>query len=233
MRFNRFTVASLLAIPLSLITTSVQATPVSGIANIAGNVTVTASSIEFDPQFVVPVAGATETGDFTGLTGGTIMSLFDGPQIGPTNVANFIRFTNGVAQPITFDLTFIAPGVGTPAGCNSSTSGAECTPPGSPFTLFQLTSSTVIASLQLNGNSYIGSSATGSSPTTSIFSTQTALNGTIPQIIAQLNSGGAVTGATYSASFATAPVPEPTSLLLMGLGLVGAGIVARRKVVRN
>lgn len=234
MRFHRYTCASLLAIPLSFFAVSAQATPVSGVANIAGNVTVTKDSIQFDPQFVVPVAGAMETGNFTGLTGGTIMSLTGGPQTGPTNVMNFVKFTNGVAQPITFDLTYIAPGVGTMAGCGSSTPGAECTPAGSPFTLFQLTSNTVVVGLQLNGNSYIGSSATGTSPTTAIFSTQIVADGTIPQVLAQLNApGGSISGITYSASFTASPVPEPTSLLLMGLGLVGAGVVARKRAVKN
>ena len=236
MRFHRYTFASLLAIPLSFFSVSAQAAPVSGQANIAGNVTVTRDSIQFDPHFVVPVAGATETGDFMGLTGGTIMSLSGGPKTGPADVMNFVKFTDGVAQPITFDLTYIAPGVGTPGGC-SNTPGVACTPTkDSPFTLYQLGSNTVIVGLQLNGNSYIGSPDTGTSPTTSIFSTQIAADGTIPQILAQLNTpGGSINGITYSASFtASSPVPEPASLLLMGLGFVGAGIVARRKkAVKN
>lgn len=231
MRFHRYTCASLLAIPLSFLAVSAQAAPVTGMANIAGNVTVTRDSIQFDPQFVVPVAGAMETGNFTGLTGGTIMSLSGGPQTGPTSVMNFVKFTDGVAQPITFDLTYIAPGVGTMAGCGSSAPGTACTPTGSPFTIYQLTSNTVVVGLQLNGNSYIGSPATGTSPTTSIFSTQIVADGTIPQVLALLNSpGGSITGITYSASFtASSPVPEPASLLLMGLGFVSAGVVARRK----
>ena len=232
MKFNRLLLSSLLAVPFSFFATSAQATPVNGQANIAGNVTVSATSINFSPTFVT-TAGAMETGDFANLTGGSINSLSGGPQTGDTNVLKFVTFDKGVATPVYFDLTYIAPGVGTEAGCHSSAMGAECTPTGSPFTLFQLSSNTVIASLQLNGKSYTGSADTGSSYTTSIFSTQTALNGTIPEIVSALSSGQTLTGITYSASFNATAAPEPASLLLMGMGLVGAGLVARRKAVKS
>ena len=230
MRLKPLTLAGLLAIPAFLFTNMAYATPVTGQANIAGNVTVTATNINFAPTFTT-TAGAMETGSFAGVTGGTIQSLSGGPNTGNVSVPAFAVFTGGTGfAPITFDLTYIAPGVGTLAGCSSTTPGALCTPSGSPFTLIQLTSNTVIASLQFNGNAYTDSAATGTSPTTSIFTTQTALNGTIPQVLAQLSSPGGITGITYSASFTASTVPEPASLLLMGMGLVGAGLIARRKL---
>jgi len=208
-----------------------QAAPITGMANIAGNVTVTSTSINFNPSFV-NTTGAMETGSFSGLMGGSIMSLTGGPVTGATNIPGFAMFTTGVATPVVFDLTTISPGVGTVAGCGSAALGSICTPTGSPFTLVQLTSSTVLASLQLNGNAYTGSAATGTTPTTAVFSTQLAVPGTIPAVLAQLAAGG-VSGITYSASFVaggTNPIPEPGSMLLLGIGLVGAGLIARRKV---
>jgi len=220
--------AGLLATAAFFNATSAHAAAVTGEANIAGNVNVSVDSINFNPTFT-NTPGALETGSFAGLTGGTIMSLTGGPATGNVNIPSFISFNLGVATPVTFDLTYIAPGVGTQAACASATPGSVCTPNGSPFTLLQLTSNTVVASLQLNGLAYTGSSATGTSATRGVFSTQTVIGGTLPEILATLQSGQSINGITYSASFAASPVPEPASMLLMGLGLAGAGLIARRK----
>lgn len=234
MRLNRIHFVSLVAISTSFFSNSANATPVTGLANIAGNVTVSGSSINFMPTFE-STGNATETGDFTGLTGGTMMSLSNGPVTGATSVPDFIIFS-GLAKPIHFDLNYIAPGVGSLSGCGSASPGSSCTPFGSPFSLFQLSSNTVIAALQLNGVAYTGNASDGVSTATSIFSTQTVLNGNIPAIVSLLQSGQSLSGITFSASFQVTPptpeanpVPEPATLLLLGLGLSALSFVARRK----
>ncbi len=235
MKLNRNILAGFLLLPGLFLAPSLRAAAITGQANIGGNVTVFDGTIQFAPT-TTSTANATETGSFAGFTAGTIQSLTGGPITGtlPTPIVDFATFTSGVAAPVNFDLTFIAPGVGTQANCGSSSLGAACTPTGSPFTLFQLTSNTILVSLQMNGIGYTGSSATGSSPTTAIFSTQTT--GTIPQIYGILASGGAISGITYSASFVATnspTVPEPFSVGLMAIGLIAAGLIARRKPARD
>jgi len=91
---------NMLAVPALLLVNSLNATPVTGMANIAGNVSVNAISINFNPSFV-STTGAMETGDFAGLTGGTIQSLTGRPITGATSVPGFVRFTTGVPSPVT------------------------------------------------------------------------------------------------------------------------------------
>lgn len=229
MKFKRSLFASVLAVPAFLLVSVAAAAPITGGANIAGNVDVGGTFVNFAPGFT-NTTGAMETGSFAGLTSGTIKSLTGPPFTGNISVPAFVMFTGGVAAPVTFDATFIAPGVGTLANCSSAALGSACTPAGSPFTLFQLSSNTVIASLQINGVGYTGTAASGTTPVTSVFSTQTVISGTVPEIYDTLVTGGTISGITYSASFQTSNVPEPASMLLMGVGLIGAGLIARRKL---
>jgi hypothetical protein len=209
--------------------------------NITGGVTVTPTMINFAPTFItVPNTVAQpmeQTGSFLGATGGTIQSLTGPPLTGAVSVIDFMTFTGGVGfTPVMFDLTTIQPGVGNLAACSSSALGAECTPTGSPFTLIQ-GQGDVAVFLTVNGNSYTGTSGSGTSATIGSFTTQFTVLGTIPAVLAALVGPGGVS-TSYSANFVAtnpAPVPEPSTsaYLLFGAGFIGLSFVGRRRFQRR
>lgn len=206
-----------LAAVCSLGAVSAMAGPVTGMANIAGSVTVSETTIDFNPIFTVP-PGAMNTGSFSDLTGGTVNAvLTGGPASGSVNDKNFMTFHTPSGN-IDFDLTNIQKGNG---------------PDDSPFTFTQA-GSNVLVGLSFDGSSYFESTPSQISPTSGVFSTQLLVPGaSIQDVIQSVESGNAITGQTYSATFTAtnmppSEVPEPTTYSLLGLGLVAAGVISRK-----
>ncbi|HEY7307115.1 MAG TPA: PEP-CTERM sorting domain-containing protein [Bryobacteraceae bacterium] len=217
---------------------SALATAVTGTATFSGNATVNSGGIFFNDTGVnatnVFLPGSPDTKDFGGLTGGTIKNLVGASMVGPVSISDFVTFNVGMGQ-IHFDLTKVDAGVGTLAGCSSSAVGSVCTPPNSPFTLIQTAANAVSISLSLEGRAWIVSPA-GQTNAVGAFTTQDVTVGKIPTILSTILTGGSIHD-SYSASFVVQPglrgvVPEPATLLLMGVGLLGAGLVARKKITK-
>lgn len=218
------------------------AAPITGVLNINGGVTVTATSIDF-----LPLGGGTGTASadaFTNLgsfailnTGnpaapatGTIEDLTGGPVVGPISQVNFLTGF-ALAPNIAFDLTFINPGVDPSADCLSApAAGQTCTPPGSPFNLSNILSGgsiSTIASIGLAGT--VRNTSTGEvSAFTGTLSTQID-HTTYQSILATLTAGGSFS-TSYSGSFTATAIPEPATFGIVGLALLGLGIFQRRRI---
>jgi hypothetical protein len=217
---------------LSLSTASATTIP-AGVVNFAGTVTVNSGGVFFANGASVAHlidAGTPDTGAYNGLTGGTIKDLVTPIQIGTltTPINQFLTF-NTSTGPVLFDLTAINPGVGTVPACTSNATGSVCTPPGSPFTLTQLSTGAVGIQLSLSGIAYTGSSSTGTDATIGVFTTQNTNPGSITGILAAV-AGGGITN-SYSATFSSVPpgvIPEPGTYVLLGLGLISVASIRKR-----
>jgi hypothetical protein len=214
---------------LALISGSAFATAIgTGEANTGGTVLVDSAGIFFT-NFTAP---GPNSGSYAGTTAVTQGNLVGTPTLTP-NLTDWATFTTP-SGTIIFDLQTINAGFGT-GSCtspNSDVVGNSCTPsPLSGITLTQSGSSSVSITFSGTGIAYMTSSVGGSSPTTVSFTSQNNVPGTISGILAEVASGNGFTdsvSATYD-STPTSTVPEPMTLSMMGFGLLGLGLIGRRK----
>src|SRR5690242_7393874 len=95
-----------------------------------------------------------------------------------------------------------------------------------PFTLAD-TPTGATASFDINGFVFNKNDST-TEQISGLFSA-TSAGTTVAQLLAMAAAGQTIP-TPYSATFTVTAVPEPISLFLMGAGLMGAGLVARRKI---
>jgi len=198
-----------------------------GEANTAGSVLVNSSGIFFSN--FIPTSP--NNGSYTGTTSVTQNNLAGLPTLTP-NLASWTTFTGPAGGPIIFDLQTLDPGFGSLAGCGSNAVGNTCTPSAaSGITITQVTAGSVSISLVGHGIAYTGTSGTGSTPTIVSFSSQNNVPGTISGILAAVASGNGFSN-SVSATFDSTPsssVPEPMTLSMIGIGLLGIGLIRRRQ----
>jgi hypothetical protein len=196
------------AIISGFFSTHAVASPIIGVLNIAGGVSVSMSVIDFLPvgggTGIVLADAFTNTGSFAVLNTGnpatessaTIKDLTGPPFTGAVSVPAFLSgFT--LAPNIQLNLTFVNPsnitnsGSGCSANTSSAAAGNACALPGSPFNLQDVLSGgaiSAVVSLGLSGNAV--NTTTGEvSPFTGVLSTQVD-NTSYESILATLTSGG-------------------------------------------
>jgi len=220
-----------LAGALALISGSAFATAIgTGESNTAGTVNVSLSGITFSGFVPTAPLGSTQTGAFAGTTSVTQGNLLGTPTLTP-NIVGWATFTGAAGGPIIFDLETINPGYGT-GSCSSDAVGNSCTPsPLSGITLTQASANSVSITFTGTGIAYTGTSGSGSSLAVVSFTSQNNVPGTITAILAEVTNpnGSGFTDSVSATYDTTSTVPEPATLSMMGLGLLGLGMIGRRK----
>jgi hypothetical protein len=157
--------------------------------------------------------------------------------IATTPITAFETVQLNSGGPAIFDLLNII----TPSGfatCTTSTNSGSCST--GTFVLTQISSNQVQIGLALNEIGYVGSSGTGF--TSYVGNFQTTLSGsiagctgancsdTIGNILLWESGAGHTITSSWSATQSPIPgVPEPATLSMMGIGLLGLGLMRRRK----
>jgi hypothetical protein len=233
-----FTTAAVCAGALVMSSSLSYATPITGILNTTGSISVSSTAIDFLPTGTgvgnFGVDPFTQTGSFSTVAGtsGTIkdLNLVAEPVGVPFTLTDWMVFSSN--PNITFTLNLIPGGVFTPAGCTGpAAAGQNCTPPGSPFNLTNTSSTSSVASFKTDGT--VTNRATSEvSSFDGTFSTQFT-NQSLQQLLATVNGGGSVS-ATYSANFVVtgaSVIPEPATITLTiaGVVLILAGTLRKRR----
>jgi hypothetical protein len=207
----------------------------------ANGVSVGLTFIDWDP------AGPPD-GAFSVTAGTTLTSAVGNPTVG--DAGTILDIDAGSPSPLVdfmtvdslpglgFDLVGIGPG-SLNTNCAGLAIGGSCSPfVGSPFVLTFLGGTNTLVSLSAFGTAYDG---TTPSNWTGAFTTQlSTMTPADVQAFFGCTPGLDINGCTnfvdaihssYSGEFnATAvPMPEPVSLALVGMGLLGAGIRGRRR----
>ena len=208
---------------------SSEAKVVSGELDLTGGVIFTSTLVDFTPAFggsgrANIVDGS--SGTFASLIGATAI-IKDIPLPPPGGILDEITFP--AAPLLHFNATSVDPGIFGSAQCALAPAvGQTCTLPGSPFNLTNVSQGSTL-SFEINGNFFDDTpdGNTGPTPYHGIATAQ-FVGRSYQQVLASIDGGqGVIT--SYSASFAPSVVPEASSVVMLGAGLLAFGALGWRR----
>ncbi len=174
------------------------------------------------------------------------LNFFAEPINQPFLLSNFLKFN---LVDIALDLTFIKEGDYNPSGCSATppAAGQQCTPiipqlvaptnPNglSPLDFLNLSANNSSVSFSVKGTarriSTGETSAVTGAFTETFISPSNTTDGSFQTTLTAFNTAGSFTAdytATFIATPATVPTPEPASMALVGIGLSGLALLTRR-----
>lgn len=181
---------------------------------------------------LLPTTGAFS--DLSAVTQVSVMNLYTPANVPPGPVVpggsfvlpDFIVLPDG----INVDLTGLP--ISTAPLCTGSSTSSCQAAPGSPITLNQ-TEAGVTASFDVMGMAHYAGDM-NMTPLSGVFSAQfnAMPDNTIAGLLNDFATNGYIT-TSFSATLSTSPVPEPASMALLGAGLLGLGILGKKRLVKK
>lgn len=140
--------------------------------------------------------------------------------------ANWVQLTDGI--DLTAEYIPVDVGIAVCGGAGVDTDGNQCRPNAtSPIILTQGLNG-VSARVEVDGfANYVGS--TSDTPFVGLFNAPSTQYATISSLLVAYQANGGIPDVAYTGTFTTIPVPEPSWLALVGLGLLGFGVGGKKR----